>query len=113
MDTYVKYQLEDGSELWVEVAEQDDGRPTKAASSDGNNVVLAAQRRLEEALGPVKQSLTALVAGVSSFASDEVEITFGIKATGEAGWFAIAKASGEVNYSITLKWKKPPAVAEA
>jgi hypothetical protein len=37
---------------------------------------------------------------------DEVEVTFGLKATGELGNFAVAKAGAEASYTITLTWKR-------
>jgi len=42
--------------------------------------------------------------------ADEVEVKFGLKATGEVGnnMFAIGKAGMEANYEVTLKWKKDP-----
>ena len=39
---------------------------------------------------------------------EEGEVKFGLKALGEAGVFAIGKVGGEMNYEVTLKWKKPP-----
>ena len=38
---------------------------------------------------------------------EEAEIKFGLKTVGEAGVFAIGKVGGEMNYEVTLKWKKP------
>ena len=38
--------------------------------------------------------------------ADEVEVSFGLKASGELGSFMIAKVEAEANYSVTLKWKK-------
>ena len=35
----------------------------------------------------------------------EVKVTFGLKATGEAGIFAITKLGGEANFSVKLGWK--------
>ena len=37
---------------------------------------------------------------------DEVEMSFGIKASGEIGSFVVAKATAEANYSIKLVWKR-------
>jgi hypothetical protein len=37
---------------------------------------------------------------------DELEVTFGLKATGEVGNIAIAKGGGEANFTIKLSWKR-------
>ena len=35
----------------------------------------------------------------------EMEVTFGLKATGEVGNMAVAKAAGEASYSVRLLWR--------
>ena len=37
---------------------------------------------------------------------ETMEITFGLKATGEVGNVAVARGVGEANYTITLTWKR-------
>jgi hypothetical protein len=55
----------------------------------------------------VRYNAQALIQAVQSLPTPptEVEITFGIKATGEVGNVAVAKAGGESNYTIKLVWK--------
>lgn len=36
--------------------------------------------------------------------AEQVEITFGVKAMGELGLFAVGKCGAEANYQVTLKW---------
>jgi hypothetical protein len=36
-----------------------------------------------------------------------MEITFGLKATGEAGNLAVGKVAGESNYQVRMLWKRP------
>jgi hypothetical protein len=37
----------------------------------------------------------------------EIEITFGLKATGEVGNLAVGKIAGESNYQVKMVWKRP------
>jgi hypothetical protein len=37
----------------------------------------------------------------------EMEITFGLKATGEAGNLAVGKVAGESSYQVRMVWKRP------
>jgi Trypsin-co-occurring domain 1 len=37
---------------------------------------------------------------------DEMEITFGLKATGEVGNLAVGKVAGESNYQIRMTWRR-------
>jgi hypothetical protein len=37
----------------------------------------------------------------------EMEITFGLKATGEVGNLAVGKVAGESNYQVKMVWRRP------
>ena len=37
---------------------------------------------------------------------DEIELEFGVKASGEGGFFCFAKASAEAHFNVKIKWKK-------
>ena len=37
----------------------------------------------------------------------EMEITFGLKATGEVGNLAVGKIAGESNYQVKMVWRRP------
>jgi Trypsin-co-occurring domain 1 len=37
----------------------------------------------------------------------EMEITFGLKATGEVGNLAVGKVAGESNYQVRMVWRRP------
>jgi hypothetical protein len=76
-------------------------RQTVAEASVTFNV--AVQRVVEE-------NVRALTDAVKKLAvpPNEVELTFGLKATGEFGNIAIAKVGGEATFEIRLLWTKPP-----
>jgi len=40
-------------------------------------------------------------------APDEIGLEFGVKISGEVGWWFFAKASGEASINVTLTWRKP------
>jgi hypothetical protein len=40
-------------------------------------------------------------------APEEMELEFGVKISGEVGWWFFAKASGEAAINVTLTWRKP------
>jgi len=44
--------------------------------------------------------------GLVDLEAYDVEVTFGIKAVGKVGMFAVCKAGAEVNYEVKLKWSK-------
>jgi hypothetical protein len=114
MTTYIEYQLEDGSTLLVETAEapQKPGISPAGRREEGKDVIIPAPKGFQEALAGVKSSVTTLREELAALKTDEVEVQFGIKVTSSGGIFAIVQASAEVNYTVTLKWKKPTPEAD-
>jgi Trypsin-co-occurring domain 1 len=43
-------------------------------------------------------------------APEEIALEFGVKISGEVGWWFFAKASGEAAINVTLTWRKPTEV---
>lgn len=104
MPTYIEYTMEDGSTVLVE-GETAAGGMVRASRS-GVDVVQAG-KKFTEALASVRGSLKALIDEMGALKVEEAEVKFGLKAIGEAGVFAVGKVGGEINYEVTLKWKKP------
>jgi hypothetical protein len=98
---YVRFVLDDGSEVYFESAESDlvaqhTGEPTVI---DGGRL----QARLEsvaEAASQVAESLRARLT------PDEVALEFGIKVAGEVNWWFFAKNQAEATMNVTLTWKR-------
>ena len=101
MATYIEYQLEDGTTVLIESSEPESGL---VKASRGGIRSAPAGKKFEEALAGVKPWATALRQQLDDLIADEVGVTFGIKAIGEAGIFAVGKVGAEANYEVTLKW---------
>ena len=105
MPTYIEYKNDDGSKVLIELAETTGG--VVRASRDGISVVESG-KKFKEAFNSVRGTIGDIVAEMEALQIEEGEVKFGLKALGEAGVFAIGKVGGEMNYEVTLKWKKPP-----
>ena len=106
MPQYIRYTLEDGSELLIE-APASEGTVTRSGLSDK---IEQAKTSFDAALDSVRLSAIQIRKKLHDVQADEVEVKFGLKATGELGnnMFAVSKAGLEANYEVTLKWKKSP-----
>lgn len=104
MPNYVEYLTEDGSKVLVEVDEAVGG---VVKASRGGMGIVETGKKFTDALASIRGSLKAMVAEFDALKIDEAEVKFGLKAVGEAGVFAVGKVGGEMNYEVTLKWKKP------
>lgn len=105
MPTYIEYKNEDGSNILVELAETTGG--VVRASRNGVSVVESG-KKFKEAFSSVRGTIRDIVAEMDALQIEEGEVKFGLKALAEAGVFAVGKVGGEMNYEVTLKWKKPP-----
>lgn len=115
MAYYIKYQTADGGVVLVEVeGEAPDAAPQGSimkVSRVGEAVqdaVQEVQTKFEDALHAVHHNAQTIIGKVKGLSDppDEIEVTFGLKATGELGNFAVAKASAEANYAVKMTWKR-------
>jgi hypothetical protein len=106
MTTYVEYELEDGSVLLIEAEENKTGGVRQASKDKDGNIIQKSGAKFQDALTGVKASARLLREQLNELEAEEVEVTFGLKTTGEAGLFAVGKVGVEANYTVKLKWGK-------
>jgi hypothetical protein len=70
--------------------------------------VVRAQSSFENGLEVIRHNATAFIKKVRDLPDlpDKVKVTFGLKATGEVGNFAVARAGAEASYTVKTKWKR-------
>ncbi|MEA5507213.1 CU044_2847 family protein [Halotia wernerae UHCC 0503] len=107
MKRIVEFPLESGEFILVEV---DETTETDDRIGLRDQVVEKATQTFESALSTVKPVANAIIAKMNSLhqPADEVEVKFGIKISAQLGAI-VASGNGEVNYEITLKWKRESA----
>jgi len=98
MAEFVRFRLDDGSEVLFESAESDlvalhGGAPEE---SDGGKLTARLQG-VAEAAEEIAGSLQARLV------PDEVSLEFGLKVSSGVNWF-FAKAQGEGTIKVTVKW---------
>jgi hypothetical protein len=102
MASYIEYQLENGTTVLLEVDER--GGIVKASNRPGEPI--PSRVNFSQAFSNINSSIFELVEHLERFRADEAEVRFGLKSVGEAGIFAIGKLGSDINYEITLRWKK-------
>lgn len=111
MSDYITFTTGDGATILIEAAEAEIVEPgvVKAGlKEEVEKAVAEAKVSFERGLEIVRYNADAFIKKVRSLSDPphEVEITFGLKATGEVGNFAVAKAGTEANYTVKLTWKR-------
>jgi hypothetical protein len=87
----VRFELEEGGEVLVEVDE--DAYGVSRAARDEDEVIRAG-KRLEAALAVIRPAARAVLETLGGLGADEKQVQFGVKLNGQAGAF-IAKAGAE------------------
>ncbi|SRR6266498_1241040 len=112
MTRYIEFLTETGAKVLVETEDEEVAAPPgveKAGLLDRRpqNKIATAAATFEEAVeGAIQHNVAALEAAVQRLAKppQQLELTFGLKATGEIGNMAIAKVGGEASISVKLVW---------
>lgn len=94
----VTYRVDDSTTVGIEIEPAEGFRPA------GPQEVLG---RVREAVGPAVEAAKAVLEKVKEAGPDQVELRFGVKASGGANWL-VAKAVGEANFEVTLTWSRMP-----
>ena len=117
---YIQFTTEDGNTFLVEADEaaisleeevEEEMEKAGILQKTAGKTIIAATTNFEQAIGNViRYNVKALLQAIRSFPVENqpksMEATFALKATAEAGNAAVAKASGEVNYTIKLTWER-------
>jgi hypothetical protein len=120
MSKYIQFESNDetGAIILVEVEEEEieipRGGSVKAGLKDNikdglKSAVSVAIKPFEVAIcAAMRHNVEGLMKAVRELEEppSEVEITFGLKATGEASNIAVGKAGSEANYNVKLVWKR-------
>ena len=104
MSTLVAYDLEDGGSVLVEVEDQR-GPVMRGGRTD--SVVTKATESFEEVVGSIGPAVRGIVKQLRE-ATDwpaEVSVEFAVKLSAESG-VIIARAGGEANFRISLRWNR-------
>jgi hypothetical protein len=113
MARYIQYTTADGGIILVEIegeAKAPEGGVVKAGRVGDavQSTVEEVKTKFEDAMNVVRENAQTIIDKVKNLSDppDEMEVTFGLKAAGEVGNFAVAKASAEANYIVKMVWKR-------
>jgi len=97
---FVRYVLENGTEVFFESAEADD-----LVRQHGGDVAPADGGRLQGRLEAIAAAAEEVSSSLRSrLQPEEVTLEFGVKVSGEVHWWFFAKNEAEAAIKVTLKW---------
>lgn len=102
MAQFVKFVLDDGSEVFFESAESD------LVALHSGEVDVADGGRLHARLESVAEAASEVAESLRSRVTpDGVALEFGVKVAGEVNWWFFAKSHAEGTIKVTLTWQRP------
>src|SRR5690348_10644204 len=93
----VTYRVDDATTVKLEIKPAEGYQP---AASAGEGI-----GRVHDAGTPAREAAKAVLEKAKEARPDQIEVKFGVKASGEAKWL-VAKAAGEANFEVTLTWSR-------
>ena len=95
MSEVVSYTVDGNTQVGFEVDPPSGYRPVGAGQVAG---------RIEDAVRPAVAAAREVLNQIKALGPDEVEVKFGIKASGTAAWL-VAKAAAEASFEVTMTWR--------
>jgi hypothetical protein len=111
----MKFQLEDGTTVFVEAMEPHKSSGGLLPSSKGQAGEETGTLSFEKTFEPVRKLAAAMIQSMHEGLTtepEEVSIAFGIKASSELSTLVISRGGPDVNFGVTLRWKKEQKQAE-
>ncbi len=108
---YVKFELEDGTAVYIESGETHKGSSGLIPGMRGDAADQAAIS-FEKSFTAVRKMASTMISGLrEGFVEqpEEVQINFGLKASGELGNLVVARGGMEANYNVMLRWRSEKA----
>lgn len=91
----VSYTVGDSTEVRFEI----DPAPGWSPASGRSKAAV----QVRDAIAPAVEAAKTVLDQIAAINPDAVEVTFGIKVTGEASW-VVAKAAAEGSFEVKLTW---------
>lgn len=100
---YVQFPLENGGTVLLESDEGSGLMPVSALTDRAVQAASVFDASLDSIRSMAATLITRLRDGLPE-SPREIELTFGIKASAEMSALVVAKAGGEANFTVKLKW---------
>lgn len=102
MADFVKYELDDGSEVFFEASEG-----SGLVSLRGGVVDVADGGRLRDRLRAVAGVAEEVSGGLRDrLAVDELELEFCVSVSAEVNWWFVSRTRGDGSLSVRLRWRR-------
>lgn len=115
MKEYLRYTAASGRDVYIEIDSPIEvSGVQKTAAGGGHFRIREASDRLGEGMGVISDVIDSITTSIVDTRDgiNEVEVTFGVKASAEFSALIVGKAGGEATYNIKVVWKRPESIGK-
>lgn len=109
MAAYVKFKLEDGTNVYLEVIDGPKGPGGLIPTTRGENADDQTAISFEDSFQSVQKMVSLMVQSLQEgfeTEPDEVNMSFGIKASADVNNLVISRGGSDNNFGISVRWRK-------
>jgi len=108
MASYMKFELQDGTQVFIEVTEGQKNASGLLPSTRSENILDQSPISFDESFDAIRKMAAGMVQKLrNGFDTDpeEVNISFGVKAAQELNSLAVARSGMDSNFGISVRWR--------
>jgi hypothetical protein len=104
---YLTFELSDGTKVYIEANDIQKNAPGLIPAGRGEGAEKSAISFPKQIDGIRKMAAEMVKEFREGFADEpgDIDISFGLKASGELGGFLVSRSGGESSFSVTLRWR--------
>ncbi|NLG95860.1 MAG: hypothetical protein GX491_00715 [Chloroflexi bacterium] len=111
MASYVKFQLDDGTEIFFETTETPRGSSSLIPSASSKETAHEGGS-FQESIESLRKMASVMVRELRDRFEkepDEMQFNFGLKASGELGSLIVSRGGQDANFNVMLRWRSDKA----
>ena len=108
MASYVKFELDDGTIIYVETTETPKGSSGLIPGKGAEHAEQAAVS-FDQSVDAIRKMASSMIQNIrSGFVEQpsEIAVNFGLKASADLGTLVVARGGVEANYNVSLRWHR-------
>ncbi len=109
MASYVKFELGDGTIVYIETTDTPKGSSGLIPGRSGEHAAEPAAVPFEKAVEGIRKMAVSLSQGLRGEGEEqpeEVSISFGLRASADLGNLVVSRGGMEANYNVSIRWRR-------
>ncbi len=109
MASYVKFELEDGTIVYIETTESPRGSSGLIPAGKGDHAAEQANLSFDKSVETIQKMAAVMIGSMREGYTEppsEISVNFGLKASADLGTLIVSRGGMEANFNVALRWHK-------